>query len=227
MSYTEITAGITTGIVSSVLFNPIDKIIFNSCLKNLSLCNSKIIYSNLYKGSFNTVITRIMTSGLYYSYIDYYDNITSNKIQVAGLTAILCSTTNPFQLVKFNSWYNDKSSLEVFKSIYNKKGMNGFTRGIFALILRDFIFNSIYLNYKEKNNHTKNLLVITTAIIITSPINLIKNKQYSTDENLKQIFKNFKVSQLGLGMSIFRNCLSFYASQLIYDNFKYYLNTMI
>ena len=89
---------------------------------------------------------------------------------------------------------------------------------------RDLIFNSIYLNYKQKDQHLYNLGLISFGITVSSPFNLIKNKRYATCESLKEIIKSFKFSQLGIGVSIGRNCLSFYASQLIYDNCKKIFN---
>lgn len=218
-SSSEIASGIITGITSSIIFNPIDKIIFICCLKNQSIFD-KSTWCNLYKGSFNTVLTRIITSGLYFSYLDHYSAITENKYQVASITALVCSITSPFQLIKFHSWHSQSSSMDTIKSIYATKGLLGFSRGIFPLIFRDFVFNSIYLNFRQKDNHSFNLLVITSGIVIASPLNLLKNKRYATNETVKEIVMNFKFKQLGLGMSIFRNCLSFYASQLIYDQCK-------
>jgi len=222
MTSNEFISGIFTGIASSIIFNPIDKLIFMCCLNNQSILNYKI-WSNLYQGSLNTITTRMITSGLYFTYLDHYSNTTNNKFEVALTTSILCSVTSPLQLIKCRAWYKKESMSKIFKLIYKTNGIFGFGRGAIPLILRDIVFNSIYLNYKEKNNHTKNILVITSGIIISSPLNLIKNKKYATNENLKEIIKNFKFSQLGLSMSITRNCLSFYMGQLIYDNCKRYL----
>jgi hypothetical protein len=222
MTSNEFISGIFTGILTSLLFNPIDKIIFTCCLGNKSFFDLNI-WRNLYQGSLNTVATRIITSGLYFSYLDHYSNVTDNKFNVAVITALVCSITSPLQMVKYHQWHIQTSQFETFKMIYISKGFVGFGRGAIPLILRDIVFNTIYLNYKEKDNHTKNLLVITTGIVAASPFNLVKNKKYATNENLKEIIKNFKFSQLGLGMSITRSCLSFYSGQLIYDNFKKYL----
>lgn len=222
MTSNEVISGIFTGILTSLLFNPIDKIIFTCCLGNKSFFDLNT-WRNLYQGSLNTVATRIITSGLYFSYLDHYSNVTDNKFNVAVITALVCSITSPLQMVKYHQWHIQTSQFETFKIIYFSKGFVGFGRGAIPLILRDIVFNTIYLNYKEKDNHTKNLLVITTGIVASSPLNLVKNKKYATNENLKEIIKNFKFSQLGLGMSITRSCLSFYSGQLIYDNFKKYL----
>ena len=219
MASNEVMSGLVTGVISSILFNPIDKLIFMSCISNQSIFD-RSIWCNLYKGTLNTVFTRMITSGLYFSYIDHYSNITENKFHVAIYTACMCSITSPIQLVKFHSWHNNQTSKQSIVSIYKSSGILGFSRGVIALVCRDFIFNSIYLNFKEKDKHFYNLSIIAMAISISSPINLVKNKKYATGESLKEIFRTFKFSQLGIGASICRSCLSFYASQLIYDNCK-------
>ena len=117
MTSQEFTSGIVTGILSSILFNPIDKLIFTSCINNQSIYN-KNSWCNLYKGTFNTICTRIITSGLYFSFLDHYSKKTENKFEVAGVTALICSITNPIQLVKYNSWYNNQSSLNTFNQIF-------------------------------------------------------------------------------------------------------------
>ncbi len=193
MTSNEFISGIFTGILTSLLFNPIDKIIFTCCLGNKSFFDLNI-WRNLYQGSLNTVATRIITSGLYFSYLDHYSNVTDNKFNVAVITALVCSITSPLQMVKYHQWHIQTSQFETFKMIYISKGFVGFGRGAIPLILRDIVFNTIYLNYKEKDNHTKNLLVITTGIVAASPFNLVKNKKYATNENLKEIIKNFKFS---------------------------------
>lgn len=223
MNSNEIIPGLVTGITSALLFNPIDKIIFTSCILGKSFF-SKEIYSNLFKGSLNNIGTRIITSGLYFAYIDHYASITDNKLNVAIMTSIICSITNPIQLVKFNGWYNNTSSRNTINTIYKTYGIRGFGIGITPLIMRDIIFNYIYISYKDKNNHINNIGIICTALSLSAPLNLIKNKKYSTNESLKSILTNFKFKQLGIGMIIIRSCLSFYSGQLIYDYSKKYLN---
>jgi len=226
MSNIDIASGLTTGIISSVLFNPIDKVIYISTTKNLGLFNREV-WSNLYKGSSITIMTRLITSGLYFSYIDYYTSKTNNNAAISLITAISCSITNPLQIVKFNSWYNNISSKQSYSIIKKIYGYKGFMIGIIPLIMKDFTFNYIYLSYKKKDEHLNNLIVISGALIAISPLNLIKNKKYASNESLKSIIKNFKVGQLGICCGILRIGLGFYISQYIYDNNKYYLNKIL
>ena len=223
MSNIEIISGLSTGIISAIIFNPIDKAIYVSTTKNVNFLHREN-WRNLYKGSSYTIMTRLITSGLYFTYIDYYSTHSKSNSKTALITSIACSITNPLQLIKFNSWYNNYNTRESIKLILNKHGYKGYGIGIFSLLTRDFIFNYIYLSFKQKDNHVNNVLTICGALIIVSPINLIKNKKYASNESVKSIIKNFKFSQLGLSYSLTRIGLGFYISQYLYDLNKYYLN---
>jgi len=223
MTNIEVVSGLSTGIMSAIIFNPIDKAIYLSTTKNNKLFN-KENWRDLYKGTSYTIITRLITSGLYFSYIDHYSTISNNKIETALMTSILCSITNPLQLIKFNSWYNNCSTKNGAKIIIKKYGYRGLAIGIAPLLLRDFLFNYIYLSFKKKDNHINNVAVICGALIVVSPINLIKNKKYASNESIMSIIKNFKISQLGISYSLMRIGLGFYISQYLYDLNKFYLN---
>lgn len=213
---TEIISGVLTGILSSIIFNPIDKAIYLSTTKNISILN-KSVWVKPYKGSVNTISTRIINSGLYFSYLDYYSKITNKNSHVALMTALCCSITNPIQLIKFNSWYNNRSIKDSIKILYKENGYKAFTCGLSPLILRDFIFNYIYITFKKKDNHINNILTICGALTITSPFNLIKNEKYANNTNIKDIIKGFKFNKLGLKYAYVRMGLGFYINQNIYD----------
>ena len=83
----EIFSGILTGILSAIIFNPIDKAIYISTTKNLAITN-KEIWKNPYKGSLNTISTRIITSGLYFTYLDYYSSVSTNKCNISLMTSL-------------------------------------------------------------------------------------------------------------------------------------------
>jgi hypothetical protein len=223
MNNIEICSGITTGILSCIIFNPIDKMIYVSTTKNISILN-KELWKDLYKGSSISIATRLITSGLYFSYIDYYEMKIENKLNLAILTSLICSITNPLQLLKFNSWYNNYSIKESYLLLKTTHGIRAPFIGITALIIRDVLFNYLYLTYKQRDNHFNNLMVICGSIVIISPINLIKNKKYALNENLKSIIKNFRFSQLGISFGVLRMGLGFYVSQFIYDINKICLN---
>ena len=187
-----------------------------STTKNISITD-KVIWQNPYKGSLNTISSRIITSGLYFTYLDYYSTVTNNKCNIALMTSLSCSITNPIQLVKFNSWYNNCSMQESIKTLYKNHGFKALTIGLAPLIFRDFVFNYIYLSLKKKENHINNLLAVCVAITISSPINVIKNKKYGNNPTIKNIIKEFKFSNMGLKYAYIRMGIGFYTSQIIYD----------
>lgn len=223
MNASDIIPGLLTGISSAIIFNPADKIIFSCCIQNKKITD-KSVWNNLFKGCWNNIGSRLITSGLYFSFIDHYSNINPNKMEVAIMTAIVSSITNPIQLVKYHSWYHNCTSVSSIQTIYRSNGIRGMTIGIIPLISRDFVFNYIYLSNKKKDDHLYNLIVISGALIVSSPFNLIKNKKYSTNESLKSIIANFKFGQLGISMMVARSCLSFYLSQMIYNEIKDFYN---
>ena len=59
--------------------------------------------------------------------------------------------------------------------------------------------------------------------MVSSPLNLIKNKKYGNFEDIRTIIKNFNYKQLGIGKNIIRSSICFYFNQFIYDNLKTYL----
>lgn len=212
--------GIATGIISSLIFNPFDKVVYVSTTKNISIFN-KIIWTELYKGSIFTIGTKMITSGLYFSYLDYYYQKSNSVVQTSLITSLLCGITSPFQLIKFHSWYNDCSYKKSIHTIYKNFGYKGFFIGMFPLITRDFFFNNIYLSFKS-DNHLINISAVCSGLVVVSPFNLIKNKKYATNESIKSIIMNFKFNQLGIQYSIIRTALCFYVNQYIYDSCKYY-----
>lgn len=220
---TDVISGVSTGIISAILFNPLDKAIYISTTKNISIFNRNA-WHNMYSGVSYTIMTKLITSGLYFAYIDYYSKQYNSNAEIALITTICCSITNPIQLVKFNSWYNGILIKTSANNIIKNYGYKGFGIGIAPLLLRDFIFNYIYLTFKKKDDHINNILTISGTLIVVSPINVIKNKKYALNENIKSIIKNFNYNQLGITFSLLRFSLSFYFCQYLYDNTKSYLS---
>jgi len=222
MNNNEITSGLATGLISAVLFNPIDKAIYLSTTKDLKITNLNL-WKSLYKGSSISILIRVINSGLYFSYIDYYSSISKSPLEISLLTSSIALMTNPLQILKFKSWYNNISLNQTYSLIIKNYGYKGFMIGAYPLFMRDLIFNYIYISLKEKENHLNNIGAICLGLVVVSPLNLIKNKKYGNNENIKFIYKNFKFSQLGISYSLIRFGLGFYTSQYIYDKISYLL----
>lgn len=217
--YKNIISGIITGFISSLIFNPIDKIIYISTIKNLKLTDKRL-WCDLYNGFSINIISNLITSGIYFFYLDYLTITLNNNFQISIITALSCSIIlNPLNLIKFNSWYHNysyKKSCEIIKKSY---GYKGFMIGIIPFIIRDTFFNYIYISLKNDDN-INNLIVISGALIIVSPLNLIRNMKYISNNSFKSIIINFNYNQLGISKSIIRTIISFYISQIIYNNIK-------
>jgi len=211
-------SGLATGILSGFIFNPIDRAIYLTTTKGHKITDVSI-WKNAYQGLSLNLSSRLITSGMYFFYLDYFSSTLESKFQVSLITAIGCAVINPVHIVKFNSWYHNYSYLDSYRTIKRSFGYKGFMIGTCPLIIRDTLFNYIYVNFKNDSS-VNNLLTISGALVAVSPFNLIKNKKYASNESIKSIIANFNVRQLGLSLSIVRNVVSFYATQVIYDNIK-------
>ena len=217
-----IITGLIFGLLSSFVFNPIDKIIFIITTKNCKI-SDKNLWKGLYDGLFITITSRFMTSGLYYAFLDYYSGIGMSNLETSIITSIACSIINPLHLIKFNSWYNCRSCSASYNLIIKTYGYKGLAIGIIPLITRDILYNYIYLSINRDDDTTLHLIAILSSLIIASPINLIKNKKYASNESLRTIIKNFDTSQLGISASIIRMVLWVYFNKIIYNYIKYLL----
>ncbi len=222
MSSNEVFSGLVAGVISAIVFNPLDKAIFISTTKNISFFNRQV-WSNCFNGTTNAILSRLVSSGLYFSFIDHFSQSFS-PIQTGFTASFLVNiSTNPVNLVKFHSWFNGLSTRDSIGFFYKTHGIRGFYIGFPAVFLRDFLFNTSYISFKKKDDHFFNLALISGTLIIVSPFNLVKNLKYGSNDDLRTIANNFKFRQLGLSKSLIRTSLSFYFSQFIYDVSKSFM----
>ena len=232
----DIYISLITGVIQSVIFNPIDKAIYTSIINN----NNILSYNNWKKpfsGLFNGVYVKIITGGLYYYLIDYTNhlNIYYSSIVISLITAII---VNPFNVIRFNSYIQNISTYNSFNIIYMNYNIKFCIIGIEALIIRDFIFNVIYLSYKNNNNYLLyNSFIICIACIISSPFQYIKNIKYYNNYNYYNICLNFYsnfinnnnkinfiIKEFGIGYGILRTISSVYLGNIIYSSLKQIIN---
>ena len=83
---------------------------------------------------------------------------TENKFEVAGVTALICSITNPIQLVKYNSWYNNQSSLNTFNQILK---INAF----FDVLIIITIFTTSKFSTTTETTHIFQLLLLLQILL--------------------------------------------------------------
>ena len=188
--YNKHIAGISTGLVQTIVFNPYDRAMY---LKNSN--NIKFFHKNNwtapYQGVTNSAISRCISYGYYYTMIDMFNNFTKNKINNANAqlitSGILTGATtsiliNPLNVVKYNSWKKDNVKLSATMiHLYKTHGITCFSRGLLSTIKRDCLFSTIYIYSHPKidkyyqNQPIKaffgNLFMVTCATAITSPFN--------------------------------------------------------
>jgi len=228
----DITISLIVGISQAIIFNPIDKAIYTSIITNTSIFN-KLNWKKPFSGSTNNIYTRIITSGLYFYLIDYTKEL--NTIQASFLISLTTSLVlNPFNVIKYKSYGNNTSTYNSFMTTYNKHGFRFMKIGLSSLIMRDFIFNLVYLNLKKTNNELiYNCGVICTASIISSPFHFIRNMKYNNDESIYNIMKSFTndlkitknkfpyiIKQFGIGYGTLRTITGVYVGQVMYSSLK-------
>ena len=223
---------IAVGISQAFIFSPVDKAIYNSIINNSKLFKREN-WIKPFAGASNSIYSRIITSGLYFYLIDYTKdmNVYQSAFTVSTITAI---SLNPLNVIKYKSYYNNISTYNALISVYMKHGLKFCTIGIESLILRDLVFNVIYIsNKKDNNDFFHNCGVICAASIISSPFHFYRNMKYHENEkyfNISQKFlSNFKMSekklsflikQFAIGHGTFRTVAGLYTGQVMYSTLK-------
>ena len=224
--------GIAVGITQAFIFSPIDKAIYNSIINNSKLFKREN-WIKPFAGASNSIYSRIITSGLYFYLIDYTKdmNVYQSALTVSVTTAF---TLNPLNVIRYKSYYNKISTYDSFISIYRKHGLRFCMIGMETLIMRDFIFNVIYIsNKKDNNDFFHNCAVICTASIISSPFHYFRNMKYHENEKYlhitKKFYNNFKSSenklsyiirQFAIGHGTVRTVIGLYTGQVMYSTLK-------
>lgn len=225
---------IVVGIFQAVIFNPLDKAIYNSIINN----NTLFTYKNWIKpfaGTSNGIYTRIISGGLYFYLLDFTKNM---ELYHSALTVSLTTSIilNPFNVVKFRSYSNNITTYQSFIQNYKKYGLRFGSIGICSLIMRDFIFNCVYLKYKKNNNEMLyNCSIICAASVISSPFHFMRNMKYHNNDSYINICKKlfhdvnttnqkiksyFLFKQLGIGYGTIRTVMGVYSGQVMYSTMK-------
>lgn len=229
---------IAVGITQAFIFNPIDKAIYTSIINNNSILNKKN-WIKPFSGAFNGIYIKVITGGVYFYLIDYTKslnmNIYQSSIVISTITSLII---NPFNVIRFNSFIDNSSSYNSLKKVYQINKLQFLRRGIEAFILRDFIFNLIYINYKKDNsNSIYNCGVICGASILSSPFHYMRNiKYYNNNKSYYDISKdfiieiknnnkkaNFICNKFAIGVGTIRTVCSIYYGQIMYSSLKQFI----
>jgi hypothetical protein len=223
---------IVVGITQAFIFNPVDKAIYNSIINNSKLFKREN-WVKPFAGASNNIYTRIITSGLYFYLLDYTKdmNVYQSALTVSVTTAI---TLNPLNVVKYRSYCHNISTYQSLMSVYKKHGLKFCKIGLESLILRDFVFNVIYIsNKKDNNDFVHNCSIICAASVISSPFHFYRNMKYYDNEKYlnitKHFYSNFKnsnkklsylIKQLAIGHGTVRTIIGLYTGQVMYSTLK-------
>jgi hypothetical protein len=223
---------IAVGIIHAILFNPVDKAIYNSIINNKKLFTIKN-WQKPFCGCLNNINSRIISGGIYFYLLDYTKtmNLYQSAFTVSLTTSIII---NPLNIIKYNSYIDNTNSYNSIMKNYNKYGLKFAKIGIESLIIRDFIFNIIYLKYKNNNNNIfHNCGVICLASVISSPFHYIRNMKYYNNDSYYNICKNliidikktnqkfkFVIKQFAIGYGTLRTIAGVYTGQVMYSTLK-------
>jgi hypothetical protein len=210
----ELVVGVSTGLIQTFLFNPIDRALYLHIVENTSFL-AKSNWSNPYHGVFNALSNRVIQYGFYYNIVDWYLQIVNKHFPNLGhnpsrvLTGVATGVTtavflNPISCVKYHAWGTELKLIKVSKEMYKEAGLHSFTRGLGSIALRDSVFSVLYLvgkRYSDEystNNKIRfltNSLVACVATIVTAPINYVRSMKYASgykkeNPSPRQIFKD-------------------------------------
>lgn len=200
---TRLIAGLTTGLISTILFNPIDKALYLFSAKNASLLSLET-WKRPYQGVHHAIINRTVSYGLYYSLLDYYgdlfkrqgirgtvfNNDLFGKIMpgiATGMTTAIF--TNPINLIKHYGWNSGLRVIPIIQTVKVQEGLlKGLTRGLGMTISRDIVFtvpyNVGYQYAKSKIKDPSVLIATNVAIscgctVLCSPLNYVRSMKYA------------------------------------------------
>ena len=225
---------IIVGIFQAVIFNPIDKAIYNSIINNNALLSRKN-WIKPFSGTSNGIYSRIITGGIYFYLLDYTKNmdLIQSALTVSLTTSIIL---NPLNVIKYRSYSDNITTYNSLMTNYKKFGLRFLNIGLTSLIARDFIFNCVYLKYKKNNTELiHNCSIICAASVISSPFHYLRNMKYYTNDSYINICKNlfqdikktnqnlktyFICKRFGLGYGTARTVMGVYSGQVMYSTMK-------
>ncbi len=223
---------IAVGIIHAIIFNPVDKAIYNSVINNNKLFTLKN-WQKPFCGCLNNINSRIISGGIYFYLLDYTKNM--NLYQSAFTVSLTTSVIlNPLNMIKYNSYIDNISSYNSIIKNYKRYGFKFAKIGIESLIIRDFIFNVVYIKYKKNNEHLfYNCGIICLASVISSPFHYIRNMKYYNNDSYYNICKklivdvknthnkfNFVIKQFAIGYGTLRTIAGVYTGQVMYSTLK-------
>jgi hypothetical protein len=199
--------GIVTGCISTFLFNPIDKALFEMIRDKKSFFD-RTLWKNPYNGVGLALYGRIVGYGLYFSFFDLYEkrckNLTCHSSlntfiasAATGLTSVALS--HPINVIKTFYW-NQKTNMSFYQAtceMVQRYRWKVFMRGIAYTCLRDIFFSATFFMLTQRENtpssFIRETLIIACAAAIASPCNYLRNRHlFNFDEQTPSLTLIYK-----------------------------------
>ena len=199
---TSFFSGLLAGIVQAGLFNPVDRALYLS-VKNHVPFLSPSNFTNPYLGFSQSVLGRALSGGLYYPLEHYYSSLVppnsgpwANFLAgtAAGMTNALI--LNPITAVKYKTWSRMEAGpgtkttmLCEARGMWNHGGVRPFCNGLLPTLCRDVVFGGCYTVLRLEFQYyglppeyqwAGNMFAAALATVLSGPLNLARNVQYST-----------------------------------------------
>lgn len=220
--------GIVTGIISSLVFNPIDRALFLRIREQKSFFN-RALWTNPYQGVSKAAYSKVVGYGVYFSIYDICRD--RHSVFFSSMATALSTTclTHVFNVHKAYQWSHlDGSISKGVVALAREQGIRFFFRGIFYTALRDCLFTGLYFSLSSRfnpdKNFTANVLIASSASAVSSPVNYMRSRMFfnfkETGVTFNRVFKELKQDML------LKNSVSEKIVFLAYNRFDIGLGTL-
>mmetsp|Transcript_7624 Transcript_7624/g.8751 ORF Transcript_7624/g.8751 Transcript_7624/m.8751 type:complete len:285 (+) Transcript_7624:308-1162(+) len=196
----NMSCGLVSGLAVTGLLNPVDKALYLSITKERSF----LLRENFvrpYQGLTQTLIQRSLSTGLYFPLETCFLKVLPTDSpfiagQAVGMVTGLVLT--PLAFVKYQIWGHpdrNRSFLRHCRHILNRGGTVLFFRGTPVTCVRDAIFGATYATFrrgakddadsKDTGSFFRNMMAAAAGTALSSPINYVRNMQFSASLHVK------------------------------------------
>lgn len=186
------------GIFQAGLFNPYDRALYLS-VKNHVPFLTPSNFANPYLGFSQSVLGRAISGGLYFPLEHYFSSLVPPDSGpwanfLAGTAAGMTNAfiLNPITAVKYKTWSRVENTTMLREAIamWQQGGIRPFGNGLYPTLCRDVVFGGSYtflrleLQYyglPSEYQWAGNMLAAALATVMSGPLNLARNVQYSTE----------------------------------------------
>jgi hypothetical protein len=184
------TDGLLTGIISTAVFNPVDRALY-LMVKESKPINDPSLWKTPYQGVGQAVYSRVVGYGVYFTFNDIYRNFLrphGKSVEVLGASMATGLTTvalnHPINVVKMYAWSHkcNDGLIAVTQQLTRTHGWSVFLRAIHYTCLRDMAFSMALFKLSDKYNNERSILkdtaIASFATFITSPVNYMRNRAF-------------------------------------------------